>query len=343
MPSNPVDPKLVPTFTLRDGGTIPAMGMGTFGSDHASNEAVAEAVRGAIRAGYRLIDCAAVYGNEEQIGGVLKRSQTDGVARDELFVLSKVWNDHHAPEDVAKSARKSLAELQVDYLDCYLVHWPFPNYHAPFAEPGARNPESRPYIHEEFMETWAAMEKLVDEGLVKRIGTSNVTIPKLDLILRDARVKPAVNELELHPTLQQGELFQYCLDHGIQPVGYSPLGSPNRPERDRTEADLVDLEMPVIVRIAREREVHPAQICLKWAHQRGQVSVPMSLNPRNYIANLRSITKNPLTPEEMYELRGLDRNNRLIKGQVFQWPGSDSWLDLWDVDGTIPGWDGYGS
>ncbi len=343
MTPEPVDPDLVPKFTLRSGKQIPAQGMGTFGSDHADAGQVAEAVSTAIDLGYRLIDCASVYGNEPDMGSVLTEAQSRGVRRDELFVVSKVWNDQHGPEQVAKAARQSLRDLKLEQLDAYLVHWPFPNYHAPQAAPEARNPDSRPYIHEEFMETWTAMEKLVDEGLVAHLGTSNVTVPKLKLILRDARIAPEVNEMELHPTMQQGELFQFCKDHDILPVGYSPLGSPNRPERDRTEADLSDMEMPVVVEIAKEMGVHPAAVCLKWAHQRGQVAIPMSLNPRNMAANLRAITQDPLTPQQMHLLRGVERDNRLIKGQVFLWPGSQSWVDLWDVDGTIPGWDGYAS
>lgn len=341
MNPKPVDPDIVPKFQLRGGGLIPAQGMGTFGSDHADAAQVAVAVSTAIDLGYRLIDCASVYGNEPDMGVVLSDAQEQGTRRDDLFVVSKVWNDQHSPKDVARAARKSLHDLQLDYLDAYLVHWPFPNYHAPHAAPDARNPDSRPYIHEEFMETWSAMEQLVDEGLVRYLGTSNVTVPKLELILKDARILPTLNEMELHPTMQQGELFQFCRDHDILPVGYSPLGSPNRPERDRTEADLSDMDMPQVVEVAQQLGVHPAAVCLKWAYQRGQVAIPMSLNPRNMAANLRAITEDPLSPEQMHILRGAERDNRLIKGQVFLWPGSGSWLDLWDVDGTIPGWDGY--
>jgi diketogulonate reductase-like aldo/keto reductase len=191
------------------------------------------------------------------------------------------------------------------------------------------------------METWRAMEQLVDEGLVRRIGTSNMTVAKLSLVIRDARIQPAINEMELHPTFQQGELFQFCLDHEIQPVGFSPIGSPARPERDRTDEDFADIEMPVLRRIAEAHGVHPAVICLKWAVQRGQVPIPFSVRPRNYISNLEAVTRDPLTPEELEQMRTVERNSRLIKGQVFLWPGAGSWLDIWDVDGTIPGWNGY--
>ena len=187
--------------------------------------------RGAIEVGYRHLDCASVYGNEDRIGAALREV---GVPRDELWITSKLWNDKHAESDVIPSCRKSLADLQLDYLDMYLVHWPFPNFHPPGCSVESRSPDARPYIHENFMKTWRQMEKLVDLGLTRHIGTSNMTIPKLKLLLRDARIKPAVNEMELHPHFQQPELFEFVRANGIEPIGYSPIGSPNRPERDRT-------------------------------------------------------------------------------------------------------------
>jgi len=333
--------ELLPSRTLRTGFRIPALGIGTFGSDRYGSEAVSAAVRGALSAGYRLVDCASVYGNEAEIGHVLSDAFRSGIPRDETFVMSKVWNDAHGPDDAAASVRRSLADLRLDYLDAVFVHWPVPNHHAPHADPDARDPNARPYLHDEFMATWRSLEALVDEGSVRHLGTSNVTIPKLDLITRDARVQPSLNEMELHPTFQQPELFQYCRDHDIQPVGYSPLGSPSRPERDRTADDIVDVEDPVIARIAEAHGVHPALICLKWAVARGQIPIPFSVKESQYLANIDAVLHDPLTPVEIEKMRSVERNNRLIKGQVFLWPGAGSWLDLWDVDGTIPGWRGY--
>lgn len=145
-----INPDSVPYKTTSTGARMPAIGLGTFGSDHYSGESIAEAVEGAIEVGYRHIDCAAVYGNER-------------------------------------------------LLDLYLIHWPFPNYHAPGVEVTSRDPHARPYIHENFMKTWRQLEKLVDMGLVRHIGTSNMTIPKLRLLLRDTRIQPTANEMELHP------------------------------------------------------------------------------------------------------------------------------------------------
>ncbi|RZU16280.1 diketogulonate reductase-like aldo/keto reductase [Kribbella rubisoli] len=338
-----IDARLLPSRVLASGATIPVIGMGTFGSDRYSADDVATAVAGAIRSGYRLVDCAAVYGNESQIGAVLESAIADVAPREDLFVMSKVWNDAHAPEDAVASVHRSLQHLRLDYLDAVFVHWPFPNHHPPHAEAGMRDPHARPYVHERYMETWHALENLVDAGLVRHLGTSNVTIPKLTLILEDARIAPALIEMELHPCFQQPELFRYAVDHDVQPIGYSPLGSPSRPERDRSDDDLVDVDHPIVQRIARNHGVHPALVCLKWAVARGQIPIPFSVKQEQYAANLAAVLSDPLTPTELEDMRGVERNNRLIKGQVFLWDGSESWLDLWDVDGTIPGWNGYGS
>jgi alcohol dehydrogenase (NADP+) len=185
------------------------------------------------------------------------------------------------------------------------------------------------------MKTWRSLEKLVELGLVCHIGTSNMTIPKMELLLRDARIKPAANEMELHPHFQQPELFQYCLDNNIVPIGYSPIGSPSRPERDKAVKDTVDIEDPVILRIAERLGVHPALVCIKWAVQRGQIPIPFSVKREKYQSNLEAVVKEPLTEAEMKEIAKIDKNCRLIKGQVFLWEGAQGWEDLWDLDGHI--------
>jgi len=330
-----VDPRAVPQRTLRSGASMPAIGLGTFGSDHVPAAAVAEAVTGAIAAGYRHIDCASVYANEAEIGAALAGVLRRGLRREDLWITSKLWNDCHAEADVIPSCRKSLHDLGLDYLDLYLVHWPFPNFHPPGCTVESRSADARPYIHENFMRTWRQMEKLVDLGLVRHIGTSNMTIPKLELLLRDARIRPAANQMELHPHFQQPELFRFVRDHGIEPVGYSPIGSPNRPERDRTADDTVDIEDPVIVAIAHRLGISPAVVCIKWAVQRGQTPIPQSARRANYLANLRGVVGPPLSDDDMRAIAAIDRNCRLIKGQVFLWKDNQSWEDLWDLDGRI--------
>ena len=331
-----VDPAEVPVKVVASGAKMPVVGLGTFGSDSVSGEAIATAVKEAIAVGYRHIDCAAVYGNEHLIGESLQEVLASGlVQREELWITSKLWNDKHAEKDVIPACQKTLRDLQLDYLDLYLIHWPFPNHHDPGVDVDARDPHAIPYIHENYMKTWRQLEKLVELGLVKHIGTSNMTEPKLELLLRDARIKPVANEMELHPHFQQPELFQYCLDHDIVPIGYSPIGSPARPERDTTPEDTVDIEDPVIVAIAERLGVHPAVVCVQWAVQRGQVPIPFSTKRRNFLSNLQTAVSDSLTDEEMAAIASIDKQCRLIKGQVFLWEGAESWEALWDVDGTI--------
>lgn len=331
-----VDPGRIPKRRLYTGAEMPAVGLGTFGSDKYSADQVANAVCGAVQCGYRLIDCASVYQNEAQIGEVLKKLFDDGVVkREELFITSKVWNDMHGEGKVLESCRQSLKDLGLSCIDLYFVHWPFPNYHAPGCDGDSRNPDSKPFSLDEFMATWRQCEELVRMGLVKQIGMSNMTIPKLEAVLPLCEIQPAALEMELHPSFQQPELFDYAVEHGIQPIGYCPIGSPSRPERDRTAEDVADTEMPEIVEIARAHGVHPAVVCLKWAVQRGQIPIPFSVKEPQYISNLQCAAEDPLTDEEMERIRRADKNCRLIKGQVFLWKGAKGWEDLWDLDGTI--------
>ena len=333
---NFIDPRRVPKRKLYTGEEIPCIGMGTFGSDRFTPDQISSAVAGAIRCGYRLFDCASVYGNEEQIGRVFAQAFAEGVVRrEELHITSKVWNDMHGKGDVLLSLAKTLKDLQLDYVDTYFLHWPFPNYHAPGCDGDSRNPDSKPFSVAEFMATWRQLERIHDMGLARNIGMSNMTIPKLEAVLPLCRVKPALIEMELHPCFQQPELYDYCAERGIQPVGFCPIGSPNRPDRDKTEDDIADIQVPELVEIARAHNVHPAVVCLKWAVQRGQIPIPFSVHEDHYVSNLRCTVEDPLTDEEMAVIKSIDQNCRLIKGQVFLWPGAAGWQDLWDLDGTI--------
>jgi alcohol dehydrogenase (NADP+) len=335
VPDDGIDPRLVPHRVLRSGARMPAIGLGTFGSDRFSGEDIAAAVVGAAEVGYRHFDCAAVYANEHLIGASIERIISGGIRREDLWITSKLWNDKHAQADVAPACEKSLRDLRLDYLDLYLIHWPFPNHHAPGVDVTSRAHDARPYIHDEYMATWRELEKLVDRGLVRHIGTSNTSIAKLRLLLRDARIKPAANEMEQHPCFQQPELFKFVVDNDMIPIGFAPIGSPTRPDRDRTAGDAVDIEDPAIVAVAQRLGVHPATVCVKWAVQRGQVPIPMSIHRNEYLSNLRSTVTEPLTDEEMTAIAAADRKSRLIKGQVFLWRDGQNWEDLWDLDGTI--------
>jgi alcohol dehydrogenase (NADP+) len=330
-----VDPALVPYKKLAGGARLPCIGLGTFGNDRYGGERIAGAVKEAVSLGYRHIDCASVYGNERCIGESLSEVVRSGLKREELWITSKLWNDKHAEKDVIPSCEKSLKDLRLDYLDLYLIHWPFPNFHAKGVDVTSRDPNARPYIHENYMKTWRQLEKLVKTGLVRHIGTSNMTIPKLKLLLRDAEIRPVSNEFESHPHFQQPMLFRFLADHDIVPVAFSPIGSPCRPERDRTPEDTVDIEDPVIVTIAKRLNVHPAVVCVKWAIQRGQVPIPLSVTRSKMLANLRASVSDPLTQEEMTAIAAADKNCRLVKGQVFLWKAGQSWKDLWDLNGEI--------
>ncbi len=323
-----------PELTLNTGDKIPCIGIGTFGSDRVTPDEVSQGVATAIRCGYRLFDCAACYGNEKEIGKVFRAAFDEGVAkRSDLFIMTKVWNDMH--REVEKSCRQSIEDLQCDYVDMLFIHWPFPNYHPPFCSVDSRNPDSRPFSVEEFMDTYRQCEDLVRKGLVRNIGISNMTIPKLDAVMDKWEIKPAACELEMHPCFQQEDQFAWLKEHGITAVGYMPLGSPQRPERDIVATDIADMETPVMREIAAAHGVHPAIIALKWAMGRGEIPIPFSVKEKNIRANLEAAVTEPLTEEEMQKIAGLEAGNRLVKGQVFLWEGANDWHDLWDEDGYI--------
>ena len=160
-----------------------------------------------------------------------------------------------------------------------------------------------------------------------------MTIPKLNAVLDQLRIRPAACESEMHPCFQQQDLLEYLNAHSILPIGYMPLGSPRRPERDIEPDDIADMQMPELQEIARAHGVHPAIICLKWALGRGVLPIPFSIH--NYEANLQAAVTEKLTDEEMAVIATLERGNRLVKGQVFLWEGARDWHDLWDEDGVI--------
>ncbi len=329
-----ISQSILPKKKLYTGEEIPCVGMGTFGSDRFSAEQVSEAVAGAIRCGYRMFDCAACYKNEHLIGEVFKTALDEGVVeRKDLFIMTKVWNDMH--EKVEESCLKSIEDLQCEYVDMYFIHWPFPNYHAPGCDVDSRNPDSKPFSVEQFVNTYRQIEALVEKGLVKNIGISNMTIPKMEGVWEHLKIKPAACEMELHPCFQQQELFDYLVGKDVLPIGFMPIGSPTRPERDMAPEDVADIQLPEMKKIAENHGIHPAVVALKWAFQRGQIPIPFSVHEMEYVSNLKCMTEDPLTDEEMAVIKTLERNNRLVKGQVFLWEGANDWHDLWDEDGYI--------
>lgn len=318
---------------------LPKIGMGTFGSDKYDDKTVANAVKFAIKVGYRLFDCASVYGNEREIGEVFAEAFRDGtVKREDIVVISKVWNDMHGEGKVIDSCMNTLKDLKLDYIDIYFMHWPFPNYHAKGCDVDSRNPDSRPFYVEEYMLAWRQMEWLKKNGYVKEIAMSNMTIPKLEAVLPLCKIMPYAHEMELHPSFQQKELYDYLKERSIKIIGYCPLGSPNRPERDRTPDDIADTQMPEIVEIANEHGCHPAEICLAWAIQSGHTPIPFASREINIIKNLTVQNKIVLSNEEMEVISKLDCGNRLVKGHVFLWNGATDWHDLWDENKKLVKW-----
>lgn len=326
----PIDQTLVPHRVLSGGAEMPCIGLGTFGSDHVDHQLVGAAVRTALTLGYRHIDCASVYGNEKEIGEVLSASS---IERDELWISSKVWNDQHT--NVAAACEQTLSDLRLGHLDNYLVHWPFPNFHPPHCDVEERNPEAVPFNPEAYLDTWGQMEDLVTRGLARHIGTSNMTVAKFEKVLPHVSLMPSVNQMELHPHFQQPELLGYLTDRGIAPIGFCPIGSPDRPERDRTPEDSSPTADPVIQNIAEKHGVHPATLCVAWAISRGHTPIPFSTKPKNIRSNLAAAVWEKLSKDELKRIEAIDRNCRLIKGQVFLWRDNQSWQDLWDEDGII--------
>ncbi len=343
MQDNKIDPQELKKYELRDGTFIPCIGYGTFGADHVLPNEMMEGVKSAIRMGYRQLDCASAYGNQREIGEAISEMIKEGaVKREELHITSKLWNDRHKEREVLVSCAEALRDLQVDYLDLYLVHWPFPNTHRPGCLPGERDPYAKPFIPEEYMVVWRQMEKLVDMGLVKSIGVSNMTVAKLESVWEKMRIKPVVNECELHPHFQQKELLDYMNKKKILAIAHTPLGSPNRPERDREPDDTNVLMDSIICEVAKNHSIHPATVCLKWAIQRGTMPVPFSLSTSHMLSNLKCSMEEPLTETEMDKIDTIGVTCRLIKGSVLLWEGASDWRCLWDMEGKInyEGWTG---
>lgn len=330
-----IEPDTVTQLKLADGTLMPQAAMGTFHSDNPDLiEIMEDVIVEAIRLGYRHLDCATAYQNEEVVGRAIKRAVTEElVKREELFVLSKLWNKHMSSEEVIPACKDTLEMLGLDYLDMYVVHWPWPNFHVPGASGDAKNEHAVPYIHEDFMKVWDKMTELKKMGLVKNIGTSNQTQKTMELLLRDTNDynRPVYNQMELHPLFQQKELVKYFIKNGVVPSGYMSLGSPRRPGRDRFAEHQADMQHPVIQQIAKETGMTPPEVCLDWAHQRENNSVGyVSMAERSewIKSNLNAATKNVLSKEQFEaidgdgteENPGINSNNRLIWGQVFFWP-----------------------
>lgn len=260
------------TTTLHNGVKMPWFGLGVFKVKEGSE--VVESVKAAIKNGYKSIDTAAVYQNEEGVGQAIKEA---GVPREELFITTKVWNADQGYESTLKAFETSMEKLGLEYLDLYLIHWP---------------------VAGKYNDTWKALEKLYKDGRVRAIGVSNFHIHHLKDLLENAEIKPMVNQVEYHPHLAQTELLEYCKAEGIQMEAWSPL----------KQGEL--LSEPTITEIAEKHSKSPAQVILRWDLQNGVVTIPKSIKEHRIIENA-DIFDFELSKEDMDRLNSLNKNERV--------------------------------
>ncbi|KAL4808307.1 NADP-dependent oxidoreductase domain-containing protein [Aspergillus unguis] len=277
------------TFKLSNGVTIPGVGFGTFASEGSAGETY-RAVKTALQVGYRHLDCAWFYQNEDEVGDGLRDflKENPSVKRSDIFICTKVWNHLHRPEDVRWSIEDSLKKLKTDYIDLFLVHWPIAAEKDGQEKPKI-GPDGKYVILKDLTEnqrpTWEAMEKIYEDKLARAIGVSNWTIPLLEELLKFAKVKPHLNQIEIHPFLPNEELVQYCFKNDIMPEAYSPLGSQNQVP---TTGERVS-ENKTLNDIATKGGNTLAQVLIAWGLRRGYVVLPKSANPSRIESNFKSI------------------------------------------------------
>ncbi|XMA26107.1 aldo/keto reductase [Bacillus bombysepticus] len=261
---------------LNNGVEMPWFGLGVFKVEDGPE--LVEAVKSAIKAGYRSIDTAAIYGNEKAVGeGIRAGIKEAGISREELFITSKVWNSDQGYETTLAAYEESLKKLELDYLDLYLVHWP---------------------VEGKYKDTWRALETLYKEKRVRAIGVSNFQIHHLQDVMKDAEIKPMINQVEYHPRLTQKELQAFCKEQGIQMEAWSPL----------MQGQLLDNEK--LQEIAEKHGKTTAQVILRWDLQNGVITIPKSTKEHRIIANA-DIFNFELTKEDMEKIDALNQNHRV--------------------------------
>jgi len=313
-------------YTFRNGDAIPALGLGTWKSEPGE---VYDAVKTAVKAGYRHIDCAFIYLNEAEIGKALSELMAEGVVkREDLWITSKLWNNKHGRDNVEGALKNSLKDLQLDYIDLYLIHWPI------ILKPEAMYPGKGEDLvsldNIPIAETWSGMEDCVDKGLAKHIGVSNFSVTKLKKLATTARIQPEMNQIEMHPFLQQPAMLEYCESAGIHLTAYSPLGSQDRIPAFKGENEPSLLENPEITAIAEEHQCSTAQVLIRWAIQRGTIVIPKSVNEGRIKQNYDAASLE-LSADAMQRIKNMDRHYRYLDGGIWAMPGSPySIASLWD-------------
>jgi len=315
-------------MAFSNGDQIDAIGLGTWKSDPGK---VGEAVKAALKVGYRHIDCAAVYGNEKEVGEALQESFSElDIKREDVWITSKLWNTAHKSEDVVPALKQTLSDLKLDYLDLYLIHWPIA------FKPGMKGfPQSdEDYLSLDevpIIETWEAMLEAKKEGLINNAGVSNFSIKKLKDLSSKTDHAPEMNQVELHPYLQQDDMLSYCRDNNILVTAYSPLGSSDRPDALKADDEPSLLENEVINEIADKHDATPAQVLIKWAVERDTIVIPKSTNAGRIEENLKSAQLN-LDDEDMAKIKSLDKHYRYLDGKVFE-TESNMYRDIFDEKG----------
>ncbi len=313
-------------FQYKNDDKMPALGLGTWKS--APGE-VYQVIRDAINVGYKHFDCALLYGNEPEIGQAFNDAFKAGdVTREELWVTSKLWNNAHKTEFVLPNIQKSIDNLKVGYLDLYLIHWPIvliPTINFPSIGSELVSLKEVPLA-----ETWRAMIELQKTGLAKHIGVSNFSAKKIQNLYDDSGIMPEVNQVEMHPFLQQNQLKSYCDLHSIIMTAYAPLGSSDRPVNRKVEGEPALFSNQILMQIADNKGISMGSLLLAWAVNRGISVIPKTVRKERLIENLAAADIE-LSITEMAEISKVNMNYRYVKGDFWCLPGSDYTLDkLWD-------------